>query len=382
MSASLGASDIAIVGGGLIGTAAAYYLAKGGVDVVLLERSGLNQEASGTNAGSLHLQIYIHPTFPDDYIERILPSVALLREAAANWAGIESELDADCGVRLGGGLWVAETDAEMALIDKKVRAENSMGVGSEVLSRQALLDLAPYLGPTIIGGSFLHGEGFANPLLVTGAFARAALDAGARIFSDAEVCSIERRSGGGFTLETGIGPLSAGQVVSAGGAWTPRITRMLGVEVPVHAGVAQVNVTEARPPIMRDQLLQHVGRGLTLKQAPTGGFIIGGGWPGDYDAVNKRKVPALDSIVGNAWVAARTVPELADAQIVRSWAGMGSSLDDGMPVIGETGAVKGFHVLYHQLGFTVGPTTAQLFSQRYLTGDSAIPLEPFTPDRF
>ena len=122
-----------------------------------------------------------------------------------NWAGIESELDADCGVRLGGGLWVAETDAEMALIDKKVRAENSMGVGSEVLSRQALLDLAPYLGPTIIGGSFLHGEGFANRLLVTGAFARAAVDAGARIFMGAEVLAIERRSGGPFHPRDGSG---------------------------------------------------------------------------------------------------------------------------------------------------------------------------------
>lgn len=378
----LRAADVAIIGGGLIGTAAAYYLAKGGVDVVLLERSGLNGEASGTNAGSLHLQIYIHPTFPDDYIERILPSVALLRDAATNWATIESELDADCGVRLGGGLWVAETDEEMSLIEKKVQAENSMGVASEVLSREALLERAPYVGPTIIGGSFLEGEGFANPLLVTGAFARAARNAGARIFTEAEVHSIGRRSGGRFALQTSKGPLDVGQVVSAAGAWTPQITRMLGVHVPVHAGAAQVNVTEARSPIMRDQLLQHVGRGLTLKQAPSGGFIIGGGWPGDYDRAHKRKVPMLDSIVGNAWVAARTVPELAEAQIVRSWAGMGSSLEDGMPVIGETGTVKGFHVLYHQLGFTVGPTTAQLFSQQFLTGDSNIPLAPFTPDRF
>jgi glycine/D-amino acid oxidase-like deaminating enzyme len=61
---------------------------------------------------------------------------------------------------------------------------------------------------------------------------------------------------------------------------------------------------------------------------------------------------------------------------------MGSWLDDGMPVIGESGAIKDFHVLYHQLGFTVGPTSAQLFSQHLLTGDSSISLLPFTPDRF
>ena len=126
---------------------------------------------------------------------------------------------------------------------------------------------------------------------------------------------------------------------------------------------AQVNVTEARPPIMRDQLLQHIGMGLTLKQPPTGGFIIGGGWAGAYDPVKRCSTPALDSIVGNAWVAARTVPEIAGARIVRSWAGMGSSIDDGNPVIGESSAVKGFHVLYHHLGFSMGPVSALLFQR-------------------
>ena len=60
----------------------AYYLAKGGVDVAVIERGNVNREASGANAGSLHLQIYIHPHFPDDWIDRIRPTIALMREAA------------------------------------------------------------------------------------------------------------------------------------------------------------------------------------------------------------------------------------------------------------------------------------------------------------
>jgi len=379
---TLGSAEVAVIGGGLVGCATAYHLAKGGVDVILLERGGLNQEASGTNAGSLHLQIYIHPTFPDDYVERIRPSIALLREAAKGWASIESELGADCGVRLGGGLWVAETLEHMSLIEAKVRAENEMGVASEVLSRAQLLEIAPYLGPAIIGGSFLRGEGFANPLLVTGAFVRAAQAAGGRIITHANVHSIRQRGGGGFDIATDEGSLSSSRVISAVGAWTPQIARMVGLSIPVHAGVAQVNVTEACAPIMRDQLLQHVGLGLTLKQAPSGGFIIGGGWPGHYDRASKRKSPTFDSIVGNLWVAARTVPRLATAQLVRSWAGMGSWLEDGMPVIGESSQVKGFHVLYHSLGFSMGPISAQLLSEYCLTGEASIPLGPFSPDRF
>ena len=255
----IASADVVIIGGGLMGCSAALYLARGGLDVVVLERRQLNQEASGTNAGSLHLQIYVHPTFAPDYVEQIRSSVPLLREAAIGWAAVEAELDADCGVRLGGGLWVAETAQEMELIEAKVRVENDMGVRSEVLSRAEVHAFAPYLGEYIIGGSTLRGEGFANPLLVTGAYARAASAIGARFITDSHVRSISPRQAGGFEVETDDGSVTAGQVVSAVGAWTPQVARMVGLDLPVIAGVAQVNVTEPRPPIMRDQLLQHIG---------------------------------------------------------------------------------------------------------------------------
>jgi glycine/D-amino acid oxidase-like deaminating enzyme len=381
-AATLGSADVAIVGGGLMGSAAAYYLAKGGVDVAVLERGSANREASGSNAGSLHLQIYIHPHFPEDWIERIRPSIALMREAAKGWATMESELGTDCGIRLGGGLWVAETSDEMRLIEKKVIAEGSMGVESTVLLRNELLAVAPYLGPHVIGGSFLKGEGFANPLLVTPAHTKAAARHGAKFFSDAPVRSITRQRDGGFVVETGRGALRARQVVSAAGAWTAELGRMVGLKIPVTGAAGQVIVTEGRPPIMLDHLLQHVGKGLTLKQSRQGTFIIGGGWPGHYDPVCGRCVPLLDSIVGNCWVATRTVPEIARAQLVRGWSGMGSGVPDGLPIIGESSAVKGFHVLYAPLGFTMGPICGKVFAENFLTGDATVPVAPYTPDRF
>jgi sarcosine oxidase subunit beta len=382
-SATPASADVAIIGGGIVGCATAYYLAAGGVDTVLLERSALNREASGVNAGSLHFQIYIHSGFPPDWIERVRPSVAMLREAAKSWASIEDLLGADCGVRLGGGMWIAETDSEMALIATKVKVENSMGMASEQMSRRDLLSVAPYLGSSVVGGSFLHGEGLANPLLVTGAFARAAQASGARFMTEAPVQAIERHAGGGFLLRTGHGPLRVGHVIAAAGAWTPGIARMVGLEMPIRTVVGQVNVTEPRPAIMRDQLLQHVGGGLTLKQTPRGAFIIGGGWPATYDRTTRRKIASHDSIVGNAWRAAKAVPEVAKAKLVRSWAGIGSYTDDALPIIGGSSVVEDFHVVFYPaVGFAMGPIAAQTFSEQFLSGSSSVPLEAFSPDRF
>ena len=380
-SEDLGRADVAIIGGGLMGCAAAYYLAQGGVDVTLIDKTEINREASGANAGSLHLQVYIHPHFPEDWIDRIRPTIALMREAAKGWAMMEAELDADCGVRLGGGLWVAETRDEMALIEKKVVAERGSGVMSEIVMRNELLSIAPYLGEHVIGGSFLKGEGFANPLLVAPAYARAARRYGARFVTGAPVQSITKEADGSFSIATGRGAFRARQVVCAAGAWTAEIGRMVGLRLPVEGHVIQVEVTDGRPPVMLDHLLQHVGLGLTLKQSPNGTFILGGGWPGYFDKQQNRKSPFQDSIIGNAWVAARTVPAVGESQLVRAWGGVGSGVPDGLPILGET-AVAGFHMCYAPLGFTMGPICGRIFAEHFLTGDSIVSIAPFTPNRF
>lgn len=381
MSDIFGTADVAIIGAGLVGTSTAYYLAKGGVDVAVIDRGSINREASGANAGSLHLQIYIHPHFPEDWIDRIRPTIELMREAQKSWASMEERLGTDCGIHLGGGMWVAESADEMKLIEKKVVAENALGVMSEVHDRAGMLARAPYLGEHVVGGSFLKGEGYANPLLVGPAHANAAKRHGARFFLDAAVTSISKE-GAGFIIETSRGRFRAGQVIAAAGAWTAPVGRMVGLNLPVTGSIAQVSVTEGRPNIMLDHMLQHVGLGLTLKQSRQGTYIIGGGWPGLYDRARDRKYPSYESIIGNAWVAARTVPDIARSTIVRSWGGMGSGSIDGLPIIGESRVVRGFHIVYVPLGFTMGPICGQIFSEHFLTGESSLPIAPYAPDRF
>ena len=125
------ATDVLIVGGGLAGAALAYYLAKEGIEVTLIERGELNREASGTNAGSFHFQIALHQLTSwdaSDARERLLGEVRLLVEGASMWSSLEQELGASMDVHITGGLMVAETPVELQLLIDKQQIEQEAGL--------------------------------------------------------------------------------------------------------------------------------------------------------------------------------------------------------------------------------------------------------------
>ena len=380
--ATLGSADVAIIGAGPRRLSTAYYLAKGGVDVAVIERGNINREASGANAGSLHLQIYIHPHFPDDWIDRIRPTIELIREAQKSWATMEERLGTDCGIRLGGGLWVAETPDEMKLIEKKVAAENALGVMSEIHDRAGILRLAPYLGEHVIGGSFLEGEGFANPLLVTPAHVNAARKHGARFFADAAVTR-NHQEWQPLRHRDEQGPVQRWAGDRRGWSLDGVHRAYGGLNLPVTGSIGQVSVTEGAA--------KHHAR----PHAPTCGQGT------DTQAVAARNLHYRWRLARPLRPAPR--PEIAQprtrssgmpgsppapfrrspqAQLVRAWGGMGSGSIDGLPIVGEFSVVRGFHVAYVPLGFTMGPIVGQIFSEKFLTGEASLPLAPYAPDRF
>ena len=375
-------AEVAIVGGGILGACTAYYLALEGVDVALLERGQPNGEASGNNAGSLHVQLLAY-----DFGDRAqagggpaAASLPLQRESAALWPALAEELGRDLEIEITGGLMVAEDAAHLAGLREKTRLERRHGTEVEVLSARELRDLAPHLSDSLAGAAWCPAEGKINPMTAAPAILAGAAAKGLRVFRETEVRAIEPRAGGGFELRTNRGRFRAGKVLNAGGGWSGRVAALAGARLPVRAHPIQLVVTEPAPPLTRC-LIACAGRHLTMKQFRNGNLVLGGGWPAEADPATGRPRVLRESLEGNLWVAQRVLPALATLHVIRSWAAMNVAID-GAPILGESPGVPG---LYHAVtvnGMTLGPFIGRVMADAMRTGRFDPALEYFTLARF
>jgi sarcosine oxidase, subunit beta len=378
-------TDVLVIGGGLAGTALAYYLARRDAEVVLVERGELNREASGTNAGSFHFQIALHQLTAletDNVADRLQTEVRLHAEAAEVWATLEDELDGPLDIHTTGGLMVAETEEELRLLYDKHAIEAGAGLETHVLTGRELRDFAPYLAEDLLGATYCPDEGHANPALAAPLFALRAARAGAELRTHAEVTGIEVDPDGGshrFAVETAAGRISAHRVVNAAGAWAPEIAAMVGLEPGIRSEGLHLNVTEPREHVLVP-MVQHIGRRLTLKQNANGTFIIGGGWPARPEPAPRRYSTTWASMAGNLAVAVRVVPMLGDVRVVRTWSGVMAFTNDLAPMVGESSLVPGYHSLMATTGFTLSPLLARLLADALAGDGDALPRK-FSPDR-
>jgi len=373
-------TDVLVVGGGVTGCAAAYFLAKAGVEVVLAERHDLNTQASGRNAGGLHGQIQHEPFLElgEAWAREFGPSLALMRDSIRLWQELERELATDLEVSVCGGLVVAADERQLRDLERKAAIEREFGGEVELLGRTELRRVAPYVSERMAGGLLCPLEGKANPLLAAPALARAAAARGARLLLRTEVLAAGPVRGG-WRAETSAGAVECGRVVACAGAETGALAALAGAALEVESHPIQAAATEALPPLVA-HLVYFAGGRLTLKQARQGALLVGGGWPARRDRRTGRLAVELAGLAENLRQAVEVVPAAGGASLLRTWTGVCPGLPDQRPAIGEV--APGFLVsLFPFLGFTCGPLMGLLAARLALGEEPGYDLRPFTPER-
>lgn len=384
--------DALVIGGGLVGCATACYLTRAGLSVALIEKGDINQEASGRNAGSLHFQLehrlIQHAQHLDSELEHF---VALTRLAISSWRQIETELDTELDLAMDGGLMLAETRDQIALLERKARLESDNGLEVELLDGDATRRMAPYLGANVEGALFCPHEGHCNPRLLTPAYARQATDGGAALFPHCDVTKIQRTGHKwhvtSHTSDKETLSLEGDVLVNAAGAWAVNIGRMVNVHLPIFPIAIMMSVTEKVEPIV-PHLIQHVGRKLSMKQVGDGNILVGGGWSarlpqkhGNWTADGDARID-VDTLRANLQTAADVAPMIKQLHLLRTWTGTTGITPDQLPIVGEVSRTPGFYVASGGSAFTYGPTYARLLCEQITRGESSFPLTPYSPDRF
>lgn len=363
--------DVAIIGGGLVGTWTAYFLRKRGRSVAVIEKDAVGSQASGVNFGNVRLEGR-HPTeFP------------LALRAMEQWEHIEELIGERCEFTPCGHSYIALDPKELARLERYQREGTAGGLEIELLGANDVRRRFPYLGPDVCGATWSKRDGTANPRLATPAVARAARALGAEIWQGTRVTAVEA-AGEGFRVVTDCEfVVEAPYVVNAAGAWGNEIAEQFGETSPMFPAAPPNFVTEPLPSFI-SPALQDAGGAVIIRQVERGNVIVGFYPRGPADRVQNRAPVAPEKTLQSLADAVRVVPALRGAQAIRVWSGIEGYLPDLLPVMGWSQTTKN---LLHAYGFCghgfqlspgVGYTAAEMIDE----GKPRIPIDAFSIGRF
>lgn len=373
--------DTLVIGGGVAGSCLAYWLAGEGIDVMVVERDDVNLQASGANAGSLHVQLLSFDFSLDASVpgNRAADTLPLGPPSIALWQQIQRDTGEDLEMKICGGLMLAETARDVEFLKGKIALENDRGIGAELIGTNELRELEPAISDWAIAAEWCPGEGKINPLRGTYAVSARAKALGARFRRGSDVQAIDR-AGTGYRVLTSRGEIRCKRIVNCAGPWAADIAAKVGVRLPVRGAPLQMIVTEPTAPTLT-RLVAHAARHLTLKQMGSGAFMIGGGWTAGLDEQQKLSRTLRSSVEGNLWVASRAVPALAHLHAIRIWAGMNVNIDRA-PILGEVPGLPGFYNCVSSNGYTLAPILSRLTAEMLAGRPPSLPVEPYSIRRF
>ncbi len=359
---SLTGASVIIVGGGASGLSAGWWLARAGVEVLVLDKGLVAWEASGRNGGGCTHGF--SPLFLEE--QRLWPQMDEL-------LGHPTEFTP-------GRIRIAIKPEQWSDSDRMVRNGDHHGMRSERLDNAQLRELVPLAPDEVVGAYWHHFGGHANPHRTVQAYAWAMQDLGGRVMQHTTVLGFHTEAGRVTAVQTDRGTLGCDHLVLAAGPQTGKLAAMLGVHVPMVSARAEMIVTEPLPlmPVTGAD-----GNGLYGRQTRRGNLAYGGGpheWLDDTDgmaAPPRVSTPLMGNIAGHL---AGLLPRAAQARVIRSWAGIIENTPDGRPVIDRLSDPANLTIAtLSSIGFGLSPATGHAVQQ--LVTDGRCDFADLTPLR-
>lgn len=343
-------ASVVIVGGGVTGLSAAWWLARSGVDVLVLDKGIVGFEASGRNGGGC--THYQSPLFHEE--QRLWPQMDEL-------LGYPTEYRRE---RI---IFQVDPDKERFVDGLAMRLPD--GYAYEALDPAEVRERVPLAGDNVVSGVHLHFGGHANPQRATQAYAWAAQDHGARVLQHTAVRGLAAEGGRIVAVETSVGRIGCEHLVVAAGPQTGAILAMIGIDLPMAPARAEMIVTE---PLTLMPIGGVDGNGLYGRQTLRGNLAYGGGpheWFDDIalDAAPPR--PSGTALRSLAKRLAELLPKAAHARVIRSWAGVVENTPDGRPVLERLAAPDNVTVAtMSSVGFGLSPASGHAIRDLVLDG--------------
>ena len=410
--------DVVVIGGGVIGVCAAYYLQRAGRRVTILEQGEIGSGSSHGNAGwvvtshSVPLAtpgailqglrwmfnpkspFYIKPRIDFDLfrwllhfraaanhraVHRTLPvAIELGGASLALYEDLVSREELDCGFVKAGLLGVYRTPRGYEDGMEEARLLTEHGVSAQILDAAGVVRMEPTVRDDIVGGVFFEGDANLRPDAFVRELALRLYESGCEIRTHAEVLGFEVSAGRISSVRTTDGDYAADTVVLAAGAWSPRVVKELGLRLPVQPakGYSITFDTPGEPP-GQPMMLAEARIGVTPfgPQMRLAGTLELSGINLD---IRGRRVDAIREAMGE-YLTYDAAPREEDV-----WVGMRPLSPDGLPMIGRPADPSNLVVAtgHSMTGITLGPITGLLVSQIVLGEPTAVDITPLSPERF
>lgn len=367
--------DVVIIGAGGHGAAIAYHLAKhhGITNVAVLDKGYLGGGNTARNTAVIR----------SNYLTE--EGVSFYRESVKLYQNLSNELGYNVMMEKRGQLTLAHSDATVRSFRWRAEVNQHLGVRSELVDPQSIRELVPNLRmdansrfPILAGLWHADGATARHDAVVWG-YMKGACERGVELHQTTEVVGIDVNKGEVVGVTTNRGKVGAGCVIQAVAGASSVVGQMAGIKLPIHSYPLQAMVTQPYKPILTPHVSSpHVH--VYVHQTSRGEFVIGGG-SDPYPLYNTRAT--LDQKETLAAAALELFPFLAQARMLRQWAGTTDMTPDYSPIMGVS-KIKNYYLDagWGTWGFKATPICGVTMAELVATGKTPDLIRPFSLDRF